>query len=95
VEQLQHARNEVKVMVRYPREERQSLDNLTAMLVQLPDGQQAPLGTLAEVTLTPGLDKLIRQDRRCVLKLVFSAQRNTSLLVLRVTNCHSLNRLNI
>jgi multidrug efflux pump subunit AcrB len=69
VERLQRGRNEVKVMVRYPREERQSLDNLVAMPVQLPNGQQAPLGTLAEVTLTPGVDKLIRLDRRRVLKV--------------------------
>jgi multidrug efflux pump subunit AcrB len=69
VERLQRGRNEIKVMVRYPREERQSLDNLMVMPVQLPDGQQAPLGILAEVTLTPGVDKLIRQDRRRVLKV--------------------------
>lgn len=69
VERLQRGRNEVKVMVRYPREERESLDNLAAMPVKLPDGQQAPLGTLVEVTLTPGVDKLIRQDRRRVLKV--------------------------
>jgi len=69
VERLQRGRNEVKVMVRYPREERESLDNLAAMPVKLPDGQQAPLGTLAEVMLTPGVDKLIRQDRRRVLKV--------------------------
>ncbi len=69
VERLQRGRNEVKVMVRYPREERQSLDNLRAMPVQLPDGQQTPLATLAEVKLTPGVDKLMRQDRRRVLKV--------------------------
>jgi multidrug efflux pump subunit AcrB len=95
VERFQLGRNDVKVMVRYPREERESLDNLAAMPVQVPDRQQAPLGTVVEVTLTPGLHKLIRQERRRVLKLVFSAQRNTSRLVLRLTNCHSLNRLNI
>jgi multidrug efflux pump subunit AcrB len=69
VERLQRGRNEVKVMVRYPREERQSLDKLVAMPVKLPDGQQAPLGTLAEVALKPGVDKLIRQDRRRILKI--------------------------
>jgi multidrug efflux pump subunit AcrB len=69
VERLQRGRNEVKVMVRYPREERQSLDNLAAMPIQLPDGQHAPLGTLAEATLTAGVAKLIRQDRRRVLKV--------------------------
>jgi multidrug efflux pump subunit AcrB len=69
VERLQRGRNEVKVMVRHPREERQSLDNLAAMPVQLPNGQQAPLGMLAEVKLTAGVAKLIRQDRRRVLKV--------------------------
>ena len=69
VGRLQRGRNEVKEMVCYPREERESLDHLAAMPVKLPDGQQAPLGTLAEVTLTPGVDKLIRQNRRRVLKV--------------------------
>ena len=69
VQRLQRGRNEVKVMVRYPREERLSLDSLTALPVQLPDGQHVPLGTLAKVTLTPGIAKLIRQDRRRVLKV--------------------------
>ncbi|MEE7625759.1 efflux RND transporter permease subunit [Methylobacter sp. Wu8] len=69
VQRLQRGRNEVKVMVRYPRDERQSLDSLAALPVQLPDGQHAPLGTLAKVTLTPGVAKLIRQDRRRVLKV--------------------------
>ncbi|MGZ5581276.1 MAG: efflux RND transporter permease subunit [Methylobacter sp.] len=69
VQRLQRGRNEVKVMVRYPREERQSLDSLAALPVQLPDGQHVPLGTLAKVTLAPGVAKLIRQDRRRVLKV--------------------------
>jgi len=69
VQRLQRGRNEVKVMVRYPRDERQSLDSLAALPVQLPDGQHAPLGTLAKVILTPGVAKLIRQDRRRVLKV--------------------------
>lgn len=69
VQRLQRGRNEVKVMVRYPRSERQSLDDLAALPVQLPDGQHAPLGTLVKVTLSPGVAKLIRQDRRRVLKV--------------------------
>ena len=69
VQRLQRGRNEIKVMVRYPREERQSMDSLAALPVQLPDGQHAPLGTLAKVTLTPGVAKLVRQDRRRVLKV--------------------------
>ncbi|SMF97580.1 Multidrug efflux pump subunit AcrB [Methylomagnum ishizawai] len=68
-QRFQRGRNEVKVMVRYPRAERESLDSLRALPVSLPDGAAAPLGTLAEVALAPGNAKLIRQDRRRVLKV--------------------------
>jgi len=54
-DEVQRGRNEVKVMVRYPREERQSLDSLAALPVQLPDGQHAPLGSLAKVALAHGV----------------------------------------
>jgi multidrug efflux pump subunit AcrB len=68
-ERLQRGRHEIKVMVRRPREERQSLDKLKAMPVRLSGGQYAPLEILADVTLTPGVAKLVRQDRRRVLKV--------------------------
>jgi multidrug efflux pump subunit AcrB len=68
-QRFQRGLNEVKVMVRYPRDERQSLDSLRALPVQLPDGAMAPLGTLAEVQLMPGYAKLVRQDRQRVLKV--------------------------
>jgi multidrug efflux pump subunit AcrB len=66
---LQRGRSEVKVMVRYPREERQSLENLRALPVSLAGGDSAPLGSFATVTPTPGYAKLIRQDRHRVLKV--------------------------
>jgi multidrug efflux pump subunit AcrB len=69
VHRLQRGRSEVKVMVRYPREERQSLDKLRALPVSLAGGDSAPLGSLATVSPTPGYAKLIRQDRHRVLKV--------------------------
>lgn len=69
VERLQRGRNEVKIRVRTPRVERESLDNLRELPIRLPDGQLVPLGTVAEVSLTNGLSKIIRQDRRRVLKI--------------------------
>ncbi len=69
VERLQRGRHEIKVMVRYPEEERHSLDNLTGMPIQLPNGQHTLLGVLADVSLKPGVDKLIRQDRRRIVKV--------------------------
>ncbi len=69
VERLQRGRNEVKVMVRYPRSERQSLDNLRELPIQLPNGQTTPLGSVADVAFEEGVSKIIRQDRRRVLKV--------------------------
>jgi multidrug efflux pump subunit AcrB len=69
VHRLQRGRSEVKVMVRYPREERQSLEHLRTLPVSLAGGDSAPLGSFATVTPTPGYAKLIRQDRHRVLKV--------------------------
>lgn len=68
-QRLQRGRNEIKVMVRPPLEERRSLDSLSAMPIRLPDGRQAPLSVLAEAQFAPGYAKLIRQDRRRVLRV--------------------------
>lgn len=60
---------EVKVMVRYPESDRQSLDRLRLMPVKLPDGGHAPLGALAEVSYAQGYAKLTRENRRRVLQV--------------------------
>jgi multidrug efflux pump subunit AcrB len=69
VERLQRGRNEVKIMVRTPYSERQSLNNLHELPIQLADGQSVPLRSLAEVSLSNGVAKIIRQDRRRILKV--------------------------
>jgi multidrug efflux pump subunit AcrB len=69
VHRLQRGRNEVKVMVRLPRKERESLHGLSSLPIRLPNGAQAPLGTLAEIDLVPGQSMLIRQDRQRILKV--------------------------
>jgi multidrug efflux pump subunit AcrB len=69
VHRFQRGRNEVKVMVRLPRNERDSLHGLSNLPIRLPNGGQAPLGTLAEIELVPGQSMLIRQDRQRILKI--------------------------
>jgi len=69
VERLQRGRNEVKIRVRIPYSERQSLNNLHDLPIQLADGQSVPLRSLAEVSLSNGVAKIIRQDRRRILKV--------------------------
>jgi len=69
VDRLQRGRSEVKVMLRLPRAERLSLDSLRALPVRLPDGAMAPLGSLAEASLVQGQAKLLRLDRRRIVKV--------------------------
>lgn len=62
-------RSEIKIQVRHPRAERASIENLLAMPIRLPDGNQAPLGILAEIDFYPGFGALMRADRMGVVAL--------------------------
>lgn len=56
-------RAEIKIMLRYPRSYRQSIQDLRLLPVRLPDGSQAPLGALAELSFSPGFGALQRENR--------------------------------
>ncbi|SJM90085.1 efflux RND transporter permease subunit [Crenothrix polyspora] len=69
VERLQRGRNEVKVLVRYPRADRQSLDDLHDLPIRLANGGYAPLATLADIQFVASPASIMRQDRHRVLKV--------------------------
>ena len=48
-QRLQRGREEVKVMVRYPREERESLGNLESMYIRTVDGDEVPFSAVADL----------------------------------------------
>ena len=47
-QRIQRGRDDVRVMVRYPKDERTSLDNLEKMLIRAPDGSEIPFSSAAE-----------------------------------------------
>jgi len=63
VMRLQRGRHEVKLMVRYPPEERYSPFNLSEIRVRGPDGVERPLLELAEVTVRRGYSAIFRSDQ--------------------------------
>lgn len=69
VHRFWRGRREVKVMVRLPLEQRQSLETLQALPIKLPNAASAPLKDLAEVTLVQGYSRLNREDRQRVIKV--------------------------
>jgi multidrug efflux pump subunit AcrB len=63
VQRMQRGRDEVKVWVRYPSEDRQSLADLEGLYVRLPSGVEVPLGRVAEVEEGRGFSTIQRTDR--------------------------------
>ena len=69
---LQRGRNEVRVMVRYPEQGRESMWNLETMQIQTPSGQAIPLYQAASVEESLGFNQINRTDRRRVTNLTGS-----------------------
>ncbi|TWU60287.1 Swarming motility protein SwrC [Rubripirellula tenax] len=63
VMRLQRGRHEVKLMVRYPEDERRSLVDFREIRIQTPDGSQRPITELAEVNLNRGFSEINRVDQ--------------------------------
>lgn len=68
-QRFQRGRNDVRVMVRLPEEQRRSLDDLYTLPISLPDGKQTLLSQVAKVDFQPGYAQLIRRDRQRVLEV--------------------------
>jgi multidrug efflux pump subunit AcrB len=64
VMRLQRGRHEVKLMVRYPREERRSFATLEEIRITGPDGAKRPLKELADVKVARGYSEINRLGQR-------------------------------
>ncbi|MBM4023487.1 MAG: efflux RND transporter permease subunit, partial [Planctomycetes bacterium] len=64
VMRLQRGRHEVKLMVRYPRDERRSFATLEDIRVTGPDGVKRPVRELADVTVARGYSEINRLDQK-------------------------------
>tara|TARA_Y100001934_G_scaffold90526_1_gene112090 strand:+ start:948 stop:4103 length:3156 start_codon:yes stop_codon:yes gene_type:complete len=76
VQRIQRGREEVKVMVRYPREDRRSANDLFNVRVRLADGSEAPLSTVARVRESRSFSSIDRVDGLRIVSV--SAQVDTS-----------------
>lgn len=66
---LQRGRNEVKVMVRYPEEERSSLWDFEAMRIRTQQGGELPLTRAAWIDEGRGFSEINRTDRKRVINV--------------------------
>ena len=63
VQRLQRGRDEVRVYVRYPYEERRSLQNLADMRIRTPEGEEIPFGEVANAEEGRGYAVIRRANR--------------------------------
>jgi multidrug efflux pump subunit AcrB len=69
---LQRGRNEVRVMVRYPEEDRKSLGDLESMRIRTHDGRELPFSQAALVQEGRGFSEINRTDRKRVINITAS-----------------------
>lgn len=69
VQRIQRGQDDVRVMVRYPREERSSEGYLESMRIRTPTGEAVPFGAVAEVSVGTTPSSIRRFDRERSISL--------------------------
>jgi multidrug efflux pump subunit AcrB len=67
VQRIQRGRDDVRVFVRYPKDQRQSVYFLESMFIHLSDGADVPLSEVADIEYTSGPSEILRIDRKRVI----------------------------
>ena len=64
VQRIQRGQDDVRVMVRYPRSQRESEGYLEAMRIRTPDGNQIPFSSVADIEVSSSPSSIRRYDRQ-------------------------------
>ena len=77
-QRIQRGRDDIKVMVRYPLDERQSVENLEDLRIRTPDGREVPFDQVADFEITEGFSSITRVDRRRVINITADADKGVA-----------------
>lgn len=78
VQRIQRGRNEVKVMLRYPRADRRSLATLETMRVRTASGLEIPFDRVAEAKVGKSFTSIKRVDRRRAMNITADVNKATT-----------------
>ncbi|MFK7854656.1 MAG: efflux RND transporter permease subunit [Granulosicoccus sp.] len=78
VQSIQRNRDEVKVYVRYPKEERASLSQLERLSIRSSTGESFPLASVAQFDVGRGYAQIRRVDRRRTLNVRADVNKQTA-----------------
>jgi multidrug efflux pump subunit AcrB len=62
-QRIQRGKDEIKVMVRYPMDERKSVADLENMRIRTPNGDEVPFQSVADISFGKGYSSISRLDR--------------------------------
>ncbi|WP_111977416.1 efflux RND transporter permease subunit [Algibacillus agarilyticus] len=62
VQRLPRTGGDVRVKVMYSRAERESIDTLQNLKIRTKDGREIPLMSIVDVTITPGIQRIVRRN---------------------------------
>jgi multidrug efflux pump subunit AcrB len=83
-QRIQRGRDDIRVLVRYPIDERDTLASLSEMLITAPNGRRIPLSNVATLTPGKGPSVITRIDRFRVLNVTADVDKeNTNMTVLQ------------
>ena len=74
-QRIQRGKDDIRVMVRYPENERQSLGDLENMRIRTADGAEVPFSSVAEATLSRGYTTINRVDGQRVVSVIAEVNR--------------------
>ncbi len=69
VQRLPRNGDDVRVVLRYPKAARESIDSLQQLRIRTANGTEVPLYSVAEVTFAPGISRINRRDRKQVIRV--------------------------
>jgi len=75
VQRIQRGRDDVRVMLRYPRRERRSLGSLEEMRIRTVDGTEVPFASVADAEFGRGYATIRRTDRMRVVNVTADVDR--------------------
>jgi len=75
VQRVQRGKDEVRVYVRYPDDERRSLSNLESMRIRTADGTEVPFSSVAKVSMQRGMSKIERVNGKRVVRVIADVDR--------------------
>ena len=75
-QRVQRGKDDLRVMVRFPEEERKSIGNLEDMYIRTPDGSEVPFYSVADFELGRGYSAIHRTDRQRVINVTADVDRS-------------------